>query len=176
MKKSEWRNPGEDEKRHILYWIKRERINNIIVSLCLFLVPFLGFAAYDAGAYLFKPEYFGFGIKYTLIFSPLLIFLGCFCLYIIICENEKVRIASNGECLIIEAIVQYAGKKRMGRYAYMKVVSALFHDDFKPETKDFPVSQAILKKTHKGDSGWLIKFPQGKGLNKKKIIFVPNNK
>jgi hypothetical protein len=76
-----------------------------------------------------------------------LIFIGVFTIYNTISEIEKVRLVSKGEFLIIDARVQFVGKKSLGRYSYMNVVEASYHSGFGAKPTTFSVSRAIKKKT-----------------------------
>lgn len=174
MNKSDWRSPNEGEIKQVVYWIKRNKSGNISFPMGCFIFLFVGVVSYDIALYIFKPEHYLNVIKGTaLIFIPLMIFICVFNIYNMITEIEKVSLVSKGEFLIIDARVQFVGRKRMARYAYMDVVEASYHSGFGAKPTTFSVSRAIKKKTKAGDMGYVIKFPRGNSWTRKSLVFVP---
>lgn len=173
MNNSNWRIPNEEERKQVLYWIKRNSNGNISFPMCCFMILLVGVVSFDVALYIFKPEHYLNGIKSSVIIYIPLIFIGVFTIYNMITEIEKVRLVSKGEFLIIDARVQFVGKKSLGRYSYMNVVEASYHSGFGAKPTTFSVSRAIKKKTKTGDMGYVIKFPKGNSWTGKSFVFIP---
>ena len=82
--------------------------------MCCFMILLVGVVSFDVALYIFKPEHYLNGIKSSVIIYIPLIFIGVFTIYNMITEIEKVRLVSKGEFLIIDARVQFVGKKVWG--------------------------------------------------------------
>ncbi len=173
MNKSNWRTPNEGEKKQVLYWMKRNKSGNIGFPTCCFIFLLIGVISFDIALYIFKPEHYIDGIKCSAIIFIPLIFICVFIIFNMITEIEKTSLVSKGEFLIIDAKVQFVGKKSMGRYSYMNVVEASYHSGFGAKPTTFSVSRAIMKKTKSGDIGYVIKFPKGNSWTRKSLVFIP---
>ena len=174
-KNNDWRIPNDEEKELALYWIKRNRKGNISFPMACFGFISIGIIAFVVTSYLFAPENLTNGRPMFIILGFFLCIIGWFCIFNMIKEIEKVRLVSKGDFQIIDAKVQFVGKKRMARYSYMDVVEASYHSGFGAKPTTFSVSRSIKKKTKAGDIGYVIRFPNGKNWNYKALVFIPNH-
>ena len=175
-KNSGWRDPTEDEKKLALYWIKRNRSGNVSFPAVCFWVVFLATVAYIVASYIFKPEYLDKCLQIMPIMILPLGFIGLFCIYNTMTENEKVWLVTKGDFQIIDAKVQFVGKKRLGRYSYVNVVEVVYRSGFGPQPTTFTVSRQVKNKTNIGDEGYVIRFPHGNNWTKKSLVFISCNK
>ena len=175
-KNNDWRIPNDEEKELALFWIKRNRTGNISFAMCCFWFLFAATVAYVVSAYIFKPEYFENTLKASFILLPFICLLGGFNIFNMITEIEKVHLVAKGDFQIIDARVQFVGKKRLSRYSYMNVVEATYRNGFGPKPTTFSVSRKVKKRTNVGDNGFVIRFLHGNIWTKKALVFIPNNK
>ena len=175
MNNSNWRIPDEKERKIALYWIKRNSNGNISFPMGCFLFLLTGVIAFLVASYFFAPENLAKVGPFILIFGFFLSFIGWFSIYNLITEIQKVRLVSKGDFKIIDAKVQFVGRKRMSKYSYMNVVEASYHSGFGAKPTTFSVSRAIKKKTKAGDIGYVISFPNGNSWTKKSLVFIPKN-
>lgn len=173
MNNSGWRLPSKEEINNAVYWIKKNRNANSAFPIGCFLVLFTGIVSFEIATYIYHPDAFRKGLPVMLFIVLLLIFTGWFGIYNMIMEIEKVRMVSRGDFQIVDARVQYSGKKRMAKYAYFNVVEASYHTGFGAKPTTFTVSRTIMKKTKEGDYGYVIRFPGGKSWNKKALLYIP---
>lgn len=174
-KNKDWRIPNDEEKELALYWIKRNRNGNVSFPIACFAVISIGIIAFAVASYLFEPDNLTKAWPMFIILGFFLCIIGWFCIYNMITEIEKVRMVSKGDFQIIDAKVQYVGKKRMARYSYMDVVEASYHSGFGAKPTTFSVSRSVKKRTEAGDVGYVIRFPNGKNRNCNAIVFIPNS-
>ena len=168
MNEHRWRVPKEEEKKYALYWVKRNRIGKVVLPICAFLLMLAGFVLFVTiilGSCKTQLTYI-----ITFLYGAALVLAIGVVVYNIITEGEKVRLVSKGEFQIIEANIQFAGKKCTAVYEY-DAIDIPQKESF-PNNTPVTIPRSIKKAAKDKDPGYIICFPGGSNRVINTSVFI----